>query len=231
MPNPIPVPDPDHSPPRPSAAIGHQDVPQRAPFTVLLRPRRAVIEQHLGIMAFHHGGAASQKPSTHTPRHTTDVPSHTEQAPPVCLMTFSQCTWQPHDAALTRFLGGVVRWATSQLMLPPTRWYESGAELAWPNAHPTGGIGHVPEGEVFRTRALWVLIRDVTSSFIVTVNDRTHQIVLLPCPSIRPNVPTGSCDAASTWLPRDWFTTHGLALTRSLRELEPPSFQSNLDFG
>jgi hypothetical protein len=92
-------------------------------------------------------------------------------------------------------------------------------------------MSFVPEAEVVMNRALWVLVRDVTSSFIVAVNDRNHQIVLLPCPSIRPDVKTGSCDAASTWLPRDWFTTHGLALTRSLRGIEPPRFQSNLDFG
>jgi len=146
-------------------------------------------------------------------------------------MTFSQSHWQPDDAALSQFLGGVVRWATGQSMPPPTRWFESGVERVWPTAHPTGGISFLSEAEVFRARALWVLIRDVTSSFIVTVNDLNHQIVLLPCPSIRPDVATGSCDAASTWLPRDWFTTHGLALTQSLREIDPPSFQSNLDFG
>jgi len=231
MPNPIPVPEPERGPQRVFVASERQDAPLRAPFTVLLRPRSAVIEQHLGIMAFHNGGAASQKPSTHTPDVSGNPSDHTTLAPPVCLMTFSQSIWQPHDASLTRFLGGVVRWAAGQSMLPPTRWFEPGVGRGFPTRNQPGVVSPSREADVFMPRALWVLIRDATSSFIVTVNDRNHQIVLQPCPSIRSDVATGSWDAASSWLPRDWFTSHGLALTRSLRGLDPPSFQSCLDFG
>lgn len=241
---------PDSSQPVPQSPVTHnakQSVqsPQAArlknpPITLLLRPQSAVTEQHLGQLAFHVGGPASvgiDAPGTpDAVAISADGPS---TVPSICLLAFKRFDWQPGDANLLRFLGDVVQWARSQSLPPPTQicdlkpGHAMAARAAAQTVNTSVRVTPMqPQADdPFPPRAVWVLVRDVATAYVVAVNDRSRRVTLLPCPSILPGIPQGSLDAASTWLPPRWFTLHSLALMRPLGDLPPPTFQLPLDFG
>lgn len=202
------------------------------PITLLLRPQSAMTEQHLGQLAFHHGGLAS----IDTMAVRADGPS---TVPPICLLAFKRFDWQPSDAGLLRFLGDVVQWARAQSLPPPTQIcdlkpdHAMAARAAAQTVNTSARVTPLQSqaDDPFPPRAVWVLVRDVATAYVVAVNDRSRRVTLLPCPSILPGIPQGSLDAASTWLPPRWVTLHSLALMRPLGDLPPPTFQIPLDLG
>ncbi len=210
------------------------------PITLLLRPQSAVTEQHLGLLSFHVGGPASVGiDASCTPDAVAIHPDGHSTVPSICLLAFKRFDWQPGDAGLLRFLGDVVQWARAQSLPPPTQICDltPGQAMAARAAAQTvnTSIRVTPlqpqANDPFPPRAVWVLVRDVATAYVVAVNDRSRRVTLLPCPSILPGIPQGSLDAASTWLPQRWFTLHSLALMRPLHDLPPSTFQLPLDFG
>lgn len=227
--------------PSPDANDSKQSAPlYQPPITLLLRPKSAVTEQHLGQLAFHHGGPASVCVASPGPPNAVTIRADgSSTAPTVCLLAFQRFDWRPSDAGMLQFLGEVVQWARARSLPPPTKICDlnPGNAMVARTGVQSGNtsIRETPRqsqtDDPFLPRALWVLIRDVATAYLVAVNDRSHRVILLPCPSILPDIPQGSLDAASTWLPPRWFTQHCLALMHPLQDLPPPTFQLPLDFG
>lgn len=223
-----------------SAQLSQADRLKTPPITLLLRPQSAVTEQHLGLLSFHVGGPASVGiDAPGTPDAMAIRADGHSTIPTICLLAFKRFDWQPGDVGLLRFLGDVVQWARAQSLPPPTQICDlkPGHAMAARAAAQTvnTSIRVTPlqpqADDPFPPRAVWVLVRDVATAYVVAVNDRSRRVTLLPCPSILPGIPQGSLDAASTWLPPRWFTLHSLALMRPLRDLPPSTFQLPLDFG
>lgn len=235
---------PDASQPIPPSPDTHEAKQparlNRPPVTVLLRPQSAVTEQHLGLLAFHHGGFASFDIGTQGTSEVKDLPADVANTiPTICLLAFKRFDWQPSDMGLLRFLGDVVHWARQQSLplpsqihdLKPDRSPDPRVAVQAVNTSTLVTSSRSQADDPFPPRAVWVLVRDAATAYVVAVNDRSRRVTLLPCPSILQGIPQGSLDAASTWLPPRWFTLHSLALMRPLSNLVPPTFQLPLDFG
>lgn len=214
-------------------------IERKAPYTLLLRPQSAVIEEHLGLLAFRMAGvpadeapdesAARQALPTTTPLKNPKAP---DPSPSVCVLAFQRFDWKAGHPGLLRFLGDVVRWASSQSMPMPSRVHPMSDPRVFSRVptQPPGKTANQPAGEPFEQRALWVLIRDVTTAYVVAVDDRSHKVSLLPCPSIRKGVVSGSLDAAATWLPERWLNHQFMALLHRLRDTQPPGSQKSFVF-
>ena len=241
-------------------------IDRKPPFTLLLRPQSAAIEQHLGLLAFRQAGlptnAVSEVSSDRvltSITHLTKTFTTPDSGPPICLLAFQRFDWDALHPAPSRFLGDVVRWAYGQSIPLPTRIFQKSSQEATqplpPNARTRGFTTSLDEtgaqkpekadakgqvaarqsedgesGVLLERQGVWLLIRDVSTAYVVAVDHRTHCVSLLPCPSIRKGIAMGSLDAASTWLPERWFNNQCMALLGRLRELQPPLFQQSLDF-
>lgn len=213
-------------------------IERKPPYTLLLRPQSAVIEEHLGLLAFRMAGVptdeAPDEPPVRQALPTTNLenPKVLDPSPSVCVLAFQRFDWKAGHPGLLRFLGDVVRWASSQSMPLPSRVHPISDRQVFSRVptQPPGKTADQPAGEPFEQRALWVLIRDVATAYVVAVDDRSHRVSLLPCPSIRKGIPTGSLDAAATWLPERWLNHQFMALLHRLRDSQPPGFQKSFVF-